>query len=96
MNDFFSIEDIVKAKQKLEGMCLFEEKRKDGSITEAVLICSPSVKHTLKKALYENNIKDIPILAVPYAEEDKLYMVTDKDFIDNVRKSLSWMKAGDE
>lgn len=91
MSDF-SIEDIVKAKQRLEEMCLFEEKRKEGAITEAVLVCNPSVKHILKKALYENNIKDIPILAVPYAEENNLYMITDKEVIENIRKSL---KEGD-
>lgn len=81
-------EDIVKAEQKLSELKAYEEHRANDDITEAVLICHPKVTNILKKAIHENNLKDIPIISTPLAEKDKTYMVTDKEFIKNVRMMM--------
>jgi len=82
------IEDIVKAEQKLSELKAYEEHRANEDITEAVLICHPKVTNALKMAIHENNLKDIPIISTPLSEEDKIYMVTDKEFIKNARMMM--------
>lgn len=82
------IEDIVKAELKLNELKLYEEHRANDDITEAVLICHPKVTNVLKMAIHENNLKDIPIISIPLAEEDKIYMCTDKEFVKNARMMM--------
>lgn len=82
------IAEIVKAEQKLKEIEVYKEHRANGDITEAVLICHPKVTDILKRAIHENNLKDIPIISTSLAEEDKTYMVTDKEFIKNVRMMM--------
>lgn len=82
------VEDIVKAEQKLSELKAYEEHRANDDITEAVLICHPKVTNSLKRAIHENNLKDIPIISTSLAEKDKIYMVTDKEFIKNARMMM--------
>lgn len=82
------VEDIVKETQKLSELKTYEEHRANGDITEAVLICHPKVTNVLKKAIHENNLKDIPIIITPLAEEDKIYMCTDREAIKNARMMM--------
>lgn len=79
------IEEIVKAEQKLNELKIYEEHRASNDITEAVLICHPKVTNILKRAIHENKLKNIPIISTPLAEEDKIYMATDNEFIKNAR-----------
>lgn len=83
-----TIENIVKETQKLNELKLYEEHRANDDITEAVLVCCPKVANILQNAIYENNLKDIPIISTPLAEEDKVYMVTDKEVIKRARTML--------
>lgn len=83
-----TVDDIIKAHQKLEEMRIFNEWRKNGDISEAVLICSPKVADTIRQALYETEFKDIPIFITQLAEDDKIYMSTNKEF----NKSMLGMK----
>lgn len=75
------IEDIVKANE----LKAYEEHRANSDITEAVLICNPRVADILKKAIYDNKLKDIVIITTPLAEKDKIYMVKNEEFIKNAR-----------
>lgn len=79
------VESIVKAEKKLKELQVYEEHRENGDITEPVLICHPKVKHILEETIYNNGLKHFPIIATALAEEDKVYMVTDKEFIKNAR-----------
>lgn len=81
------VSSIVRTNEKLEELKAYEENRANGNITEAVLVCHPTVKHILKKCLFENKLKNIPIIATLLAEEDKIYMVTDKEVIEKVRRN---------
>lgn len=83
------VEDIVKATQKISELKTYEEHRANGDITEAVLICHPKVTNVLKMAIHKNNLKDIPIISTPLAEEDKVYMCTDKEFVKNARMMMN-------
>lgn len=89
MDKNISVEDIVKAAQKLSELKTYEEHRANGDITEAVLVCSPKVTNALKMAIHENNLKDIPIISTPLVEADKIYMLTDKEAIKNARMMMS-------
>ena len=51
-------------------------------------MCHPKVTNVLKKAIHENNLKDIPIISTPLAEEDKIYMCTDREAIKNARMMM--------
>lgn len=82
------IDEICKAEKRLNEIKAYEEHKTNGDITEAVLLCHPKVADILKKAIYENDLKDIPIIATPLADEDKIYMVTDKEFIKNARMMM--------
>lgn len=82
------IEDIVNAEQMFNELKAYEEHRANGDITEAVLICHPKVANILKRVIHENNLKDITIISTTLAEEDKTYMVTDKEFIKNARMMM--------
>lgn len=80
------IDNIVKAQQKLNELNIYNEHKAKGDITEAVLMCTPKVANALKAAIFENKLKEIPIIVTRLAEEDKIYMVTDKEFIKNARE----------
>lgn len=82
MNKNSLVEDLIKAEQKLS------ELKADEDITEVVLICNPKVTDILKRAIHENNLKDILIIPSRLVEKDKVYMVTEKEFIKNVRKMM--------
>lgn len=88
MNIDFYIENIIKAEQKLAECKAYEEHRKNGDITEAVLVCHPKVANVIRNAIYKAGIKKIPMLITSLAEEDKVYMITDKDVIEEVRKNV--------
>lgn len=83
------VEDIVKATQKLSELKTYEEHRANEDITEAVLVCSPKVTNVLKMAIHKNNLKDIQIISTPLVEEDKIYMLTDKEAIKKARMMMN-------
>lgn len=76
------IEAFIKAKQKLS------ELKTDEDITEVVLICNPKVTDILERAIHEKNLKNIQIIPHPWIEKDKVCMVTDKEYIKNIRMMM--------
>lgn len=76
------IECIVKTEQKLSELKEYED------ITEVVLVCNPEVTDILKRAIHENNLKNIPIIDFPLVEKNKVIMVTDKELNKNLRTMM--------
>lgn len=89
-NDFNTlIDDIYNRKVELEEKKRIEDLKAKGIITDACLICSKSIKAEITEVLRENGIK-IAIICNPYVEKDKLYMVTDKDLVEAIKKAVNF------
>ena len=83
-----SVEDIIEQAMKLEEMNKIIDLKAQGIITDACLICHMSHKGIIENALYQAGIKKIPIVYSPYIEDDKILMVTDKELVENIKKSI--------
>lgn len=76
---------ILKEMQEVEEKRLFAQLKIDGKLVEAVLVANPKHKQAFKDYFDKTGTK-IPILWHRYVEEDKCYMVWDKDMIENIRR----------
>lgn len=79
---------ITNRLVELEEQKKIQELKDAGFIVDAVLICNPKHKGVLYGALHEMGIKKIPIVWEKCVEDDKLYMVTDKDLVENIKQSI--------
>lgn len=79
------IDMVCKMQIAEEEKKLFEEAKEKGQISEAVLMMNPKHKGQMGEFLYVSGLK-IPIIWHRYVEEDKAYMITDKEIAKNVRK----------
>lgn len=70
---------------------MFEEAKEKGEISEAVLIMNPKHKEQLGEFLNVSGLK-IPIIWHRYVEEDKAYMVTDKEIAKDVREAYDYQR----
>ena len=78
---------IERAKETADKMRIAELK-KAGVIVDACLVCHPQTKLILCEALHRAGVKKIPIVCDSYCEEDKLYMITDRDLVEQIKHSL--------
>lgn len=81
--DYFDIaaEKMVEAREKR----LFEDYKATERVSEAVLLMNPKHKGQMGEFLYVSGLK-IPVIWHKYVEEDKAYMITDKETAKNVRE----------
>ncbi len=76
---------ILKEMQDEEEKRLFTQLKIDGKLVEAVLVANPKHKQAFEDYFNKTGTR-IPILWHRYVEEDKCYMVWDKDMIENIRR----------
>ena len=62
----------------------FERLKTTEQISEAVLVMNPKHKGQMGEFLYVSGLK-VPVIYGKYVEEDKAYMITDKELAKNVR-----------
>lgn len=77
-------DEICEAMAKAEDERIFREKREDGTINgDFCLILNPKYK----EQLYEMRAAGlkVPVVWSPLVEEDKAYVVTDKEIVKNAR-----------
>lgn len=79
------MDEITKSYAEAEDKRIFEEYRANGRFSEAVLIMNPKHKGAMEDFLNTNGLK-IPVIWYERVEEDKAYMINDKDMAKNVRK----------
>ena len=84
-----SINEMIKKMNDLHEQQLVNDFKQKGIIVDACLICSPKIGNDIKKVLHKNKIQ-IPIVIEKYCEDDKMYMVTDKEIVENIKESLKW------
>ena len=82
------INDVINKCLEIEEKRKIQELKEQGIIVDAVLLCNPKHKKVLSDALHEIGIKKIPIVWEKYIEDDKIYMVTDKDLVDNIKDAI--------
>ena len=82
--DYFDIvaEKMVEVYEKR----IFEDYKATEQVSEAVLVMNPKHKGQMGEFLYVSGLK-IPIIWHRYVEEDKVYMVTDKELAKNIREA---------
>ena len=69
----------------------FKHLKVTGQISEAVLMMNPKHKGQMGEFLYVSGLK-IPIIWHRYVEEDKAYMITDKELAKNVREAYDYQR----
>lgn len=81
--DYFDIvtEKMVEAYEKR----LFEDYKATEQVSEAVLLMNPKHKGQMGEFAYASGLK-IPVIYAKCVEEDKAYMITDKELAKDVRE----------
>ena len=87
-NDLLGFDDfwdkICKEVAKSQDRLLFNEMKEKAQITKPVLICCRDMKYQIMKAFPGM----FDILGTDVCEPDKVYIVTDKELANNIRKIL--------
>ena len=79
------IDMVCKIQIDEEKKKLFEEAKEKGQISEAVLVMNPKHKGQMGEFLYVSGLR-VPVIYGKYVEEDKAYMITDKEMAKNARE----------
>ena len=77
-----TLDDICAAIQKMEDLRRYEELRTQEAIRNAVIVCNRENKWKLKQA-----IPELCVLGTDVCD-DKIYMVTDKELAENIRRGI--------
>ena len=77
-----SYEEILDAVAKMEEIRVFEKKREEESIRNAVLICNRENKFKINQA-----IPDLCVYGTDICD-DNIYMVIDKELAENIRRAV--------
>ena len=86
--------DIFEKIQEENEKQNFQNAKDQGKIDEVILIANPKHKDILSNALYQITGR-IDVVWSSVCEEDKLYMITDKEVIKNIRKYWKWSGNND-
>ena len=81
--DYFDI--VTKKMVEAYEERLFEDYKATEQVSEAVLVMNPKHKGQMGEFLYVSGLK-VPVIYGKYVEEDKAYMITDKEIAKNVRE----------
>lgn len=84
------LDKICEELARMEEERTFQEMKLKKQIEEAVFICSRHMKYVIQTALPQY---DFYILAIDVCEDDKLYMITDKELANNIRQNLDLLKG---
>ena len=83
--DVDNFDEIMECWVEEQEKKQFERLKVTEQISEAVLLMNPKHKVQMGEFLYVSGLK-IPIIWHRYVEEDKAYMITDKELAKNVRE----------
>lgn len=85
------IEKMVQAMKEATDKKIFEERKESGDIKEDfALILNPKHKDIIPELWYKAGLV-IPIVWSQFAEEEKCYVITDKNFVRNARVNMHSM-----
>ena len=82
--DYFdeTMDRLMAASEK----AFFEQLKCAGQVSEAVLLMNPKHKGQMGEFLYVSGLM-IPVIYAKCVEEDKAYMITDKELARNIREA---------
>lgn len=78
-------EAVARQKQLERERELLAQMRFEEKIREVVIVCSPANKYKLKEA-----IPSLFVVGSSACEDDKCYMVTDKELAEQLKKAVKW------
>lgn len=82
------VEKLMQAMTVASEKKIFEERKESGDIKEDfALILNPKHKDIIPELWYKAGIA-IPIVWSTVVEEEKIYVVTDKNFVRNARANM--------
>lgn len=87
-------DDILEKMQEENDKRSFQDAKDQSKIDEVILIANPKHKGILSDVLYQITGR-IDVIWASVCEEDKLYMITDKETIKNIRESWKWSGNND-
>jgi hypothetical protein len=87
-------DDILENMREENDKRIFQDAKDQFKIDEAILIAHPKYKDILSDALYQITGR-IDVVWSSVCEEDKLYMITDKETIKNIREYWKWSGNND-
>lgn len=82
-------DNILEKMREENDKRIYQDVKDQGRIDEAILIAHPKHKDILGDALYQITGR-IDVVWSSVCEEDKLYMITDKETIKNIREYWKW------
>ena len=82
--DYF--DEITERLMATSEKAFFEQLKCTRQISEAVLLMNPKHKGQMGEFAYASGLK-IPVIYAKCVEEDKAYMITDKELAKNVREA---------
>ncbi len=89
-----SFSKIIEKMQEETEKQIFEGAKDQGKIDEVILIANPKHKGILSDALYQITGR-VDVVWSSVCEEDKIYMITDKETVENIRKNWKWRGNND-
>lgn len=98
-NNFYNIFDdkfdkILSQMSKNIEQKIFQDVKDQDKIDEVILIANLKHKGILADALYQITGR-VDVVWSSVCEEDKLYMITDKEVIKNIRENWKWRGNND-
>ena len=81
--DYF--DEITERLMAASEKAFFEQLKCTGQVSETVLLMNPKHKDQMGEFLYVSGLI-VPVIYAKCVEEDKAYMITDKELAENVRE----------
>lgn len=90
---FDIFDEICRTMAKAEDERIFREKKEDGTINgDFVLLMNPKYKGQLCELRAAGLM--IPVVWSPLVEEDKSYVITDKEMVNNFKACMPHLQKG--
>lgn len=80
------IDEIMRRWAEELDKSYFECFKATGQVSEAVLVMNPKHKDQMGEFLYVSGLK-VPVVYGKFVEEDKAYMITDKELARSIREA---------
>lgn len=84
------IQTMINQLKRADEHARFLDLRARRIISDVVLVINPEHKGIIEQALYSAGIKKVPIIYSDCVEHDKMYAITDKNMVENVKKTMVW------
>lgn len=90
INGSQEMQTIIDQLKMADEHARFYDLRARRIISDTVLVINPDHKGLIERVLYSAGIKKVPIIYSDCVEHDKMYAITDKSMVENIKKKMVW------